>query len=117
MAAEDPRHLFVTGILAEAKFSEVLSAFEPFGRIQSLTFLSPKESTDLGRAFLNFHDPDSGARCLAQSRQSATLVSEKVLPGDAVAVAVRGSASPSGSGRRARNCWPMSSRRTSATYT
>jgi nucleolar protein 4 len=86
MAAEDPRHLFVTGIPADAKFSEALAAFEAFGRIQSLTFLSPKDGPHSGRAFLSFHEPDSGAKCLAQSRQSRALVSEKALAGNAVAV-------------------------------
>jgi RNA recognition motif-containing protein len=85
-AEEDPRHLFITGIPAEAKFSEALAAFEPFGRIQSLTFLTAKDGTHSGRAFLSFHDPDSGVKCLSQSRQPKAPVSEKVLPGNTIAV-------------------------------
>jgi hypothetical protein len=69
MTAEDPRHLLITGIPAEAKFSEALTAFKPFGRMRSLTFLSTKDGTHSGHAFLSFHDPDSGVKCLAQFRQ------------------------------------------------
>jgi hypothetical protein len=61
-------HLFITEIPAEARFSEALAAFEPFGPIRSLTFLSTKDGSHSGCAFLSFHDPGSGVKCPAQSR-------------------------------------------------
>jgi hypothetical protein len=73
-------HLFITEIPAEAKFSAALAAFEPFGRIRSLTFLSTKDGTHSGRAFLSFHDPDSRVKCLAQSRKLKALSNFFDLP-------------------------------------
>jgi hypothetical protein len=73
MPAEDPRHLFIAGIPAEAKFSEGPAAFEPFGRIRSLIFLSTKDGTHSGHALLSFHDPGNGVKCLAHSRQLKAL--------------------------------------------
>jgi hypothetical protein len=64
---EEPQHLFITGIPAEAKFSEAFAAFEPFGRIRSLIFFSTKDGTHSGRAFLGFHEPGSGVKCLGSS--------------------------------------------------
>jgi hypothetical protein len=73
VAGEGPRYLFITGIPAEAKFLEALAAFEPFRQIRSPTFLSTKDGAHSRRAFLSFHDPDSGVKCLAQARQLNAL--------------------------------------------
>lgn len=84
----DPTKLFVTEIPIDARPYEVLKALEPFGKIKSLTMVEDKsgENAYLGRAFVEYYDKESGEACLAKSRHSTKLVSEKLLLSDSVQV-------------------------------
>jgi nucleolar protein 4 len=80
VSSDDPRNLFVTKIPAEAKFSEVLSAFEHFGAVTSLKFVSEKNGPRTDRAFLTYSDAASGTSCLSCCRPSKSTVADRMLP-------------------------------------
>lgn len=85
--SEDTSKLFVTEIPLEATMTEVLKAFEPFGKIRTLSLVSNKgegATGHTGHAFLEFETAESGKACLDRSRNSKSLVSEKMLFADAI---------------------------------
>lgn len=84
-AAEDTRKLFLTGIPLEATLSECLSALRPFGKVTHFTFY-PKEGPHSDRAFVDFADPESGAACLAKSRSTKALVSDKLFADSSIII-------------------------------
>jgi hypothetical protein len=60
--------------------SETLRAFERFGPVQHLRFVHPKAGPHLGRAFVNYFDPSSGAACLSHSDWQTRAISESRDP-------------------------------------
>lgn len=85
--AEDTTKLFVTEIPLEATMSDVLKAFEKFGKVRKVAFVpNSGDSIHNGHAFLEFEDAESGKLCLEQSRNSKSKISEKMLFADAISI-------------------------------
>lgn len=86
---KDTSKLFITEIPLEATITDVLKAFEEFGAIRNLSFVSNTgegATGHTGHAFIEYQNAESGKACLERSRNSKSLVSEKMLFADAINV-------------------------------
>jgi RNA recognition motif-containing protein len=71
-ARGDPRLLFVADIPPGARMSEALRAFERYGPVTRLSFVTAHHGPPLGHAFLSFATATSGELCLDRARRAAS---------------------------------------------